>query len=130
MKFTDDVGIAKGAVDSGGPMREFFTLLIEWMVSSQLFCGNKRQKYLSINSSYLSNDYYFHAGQLIAMSIVHGGPGPRCFSRSFQDALTNGVLKASVDVEDVYDFELQGSLSSFVNFTTVEEANTSYQIAT
>ena len=56
------------------------------------------------------------------MSIVHGGPGPRCFNRTFYDALTNGVLKASVDVEDVYDFELQGSLSSFVNFTTVEEA--------
>ena len=79
-KFTDDVGIAEGAVDSGGPMREFFTLVIDWMVSSQLFCGNERQKYLPINANYLSNDYYFLAGQLIAISIVHGGPGPRCFS--------------------------------------------------
>ena len=122
VKFTDDVGIAEGAVDSGGPMREFFTLIIDWMVNSQLFCGNERQKYLSINANYLSNDYYFHAGQLIAISIVHGGPGPRCFSRSFYHALTNGVLSTSVDVEDVYDFELQGSLSSFVNSTTVEEA--------
>ena len=122
VKFTDDVGIAEGAVDSGGPMREFFTLIIDWMVNSQLFCGNERQKYLSINANYLSNDYYFHAGQLIAISTVHGGPGLRCFSRSFYHALTNGVLSTSVDVEDVYDFELQGSLSSFVNSTTVEEA--------
>lgn len=124
VKFTDDVGNAEGAVDSGGPMREFFTLIIEWMVSSQLFCGNEREKYLSIISNYLTNDYYFHAGQLIAMSIVHGGPGPRCFGRSLYDALTKGVMKASVDVEDVYDFELQGSLYSFLNSPTVEEAQT------
>jgi hypothetical protein len=122
VKFTDDVGNAEGAVDSGGPTREFFTLVIEWIVNSQLFCGNEREKFLSINSSYLSNDYYFYAGQLIAMSIVHGGPGPRCFARPLYDALTNGVLKASVDVEDVYDLELQGSLLSFVNSPTVEEA--------
>ena len=124
VKFTDDVGNAEGAVDSGGPMREFFTLIIEWMVSSQLFCGSEREKCLSINSNYLNNDSYFHAGQLIAMSIVHGGPGPRCFSQSLYDALTIGVQRASVDVEDVYDFELQGSLKSFVSSPTVEEAQT------
>ena len=37
VKFTDDVGIAEGAVDSGGPIREFFTLIIDWMVSSQFW---------------------------------------------------------------------------------------------
>ncbi len=39
-------------------------------------------------------------------------------------ALTNGVLKASVDVEDVHDLELQSSLISFVNSPTVGEAQT------
>ena len=80
VKYTDDFGIAEGAFDSGGPMREFFTLIIDWMASPQLFCGSERQKYLSVNANYLSNDYYFYVGQLIAISTVHGGPGLRCFS--------------------------------------------------
>ena len=42
IKFTDDIGIAEGAVDLGGPMRAFFTLIMEWMVNSQLFCGTEK----------------------------------------------------------------------------------------
>ena len=111
VKFTDDIGNTEGAVDSGGTMREFFTLTVEWIVSSQLFSGNEREKYLSCNSNYNTNDYFFRAGQIIAMSIVH------------YDALTFGVLKSSVDVEDVYDFELKNSLSAVKYASTIEEAN-------
>ena len=39
VKFSDDQGSAEGAVDLGGPTREFLTLVIEWLASSQLFCG-------------------------------------------------------------------------------------------
>lgn len=37
VKFTDDSGTSEGAVDLGGPKREFFTLVLEWIVNSQLF---------------------------------------------------------------------------------------------
>ena len=47
-------------------------------------------------------------GVLVDLSIYH--------------ALTKEVLSTSLDVEDVYDFELQGFLSFFVNSTMVEEA--------
>ena len=47
-------------------------------------------------------------GVLVDLSIYH--------------ALTKEALSTSLDVEDVYDFELQGSLSFFVNSTMVEEA--------
>lgn len=40
------------------------------------------------------------------MSIVHGGPGPRCFSPPLYDALTKGATQANVCLEDVYDFDL------------------------
>ena len=66
IKFTDDIGIAEGAVDLGGPMREFFTLM-EWMVNSQLFCGTEKNKSLPCNSNYLTDDFYFYAGELIAV---------------------------------------------------------------
>ena len=49
---------------------------------------------------------FFNAGEFIAMSIVHGGPGPRCFGPPLYDALTKGVTQANVCLEDVYDFDL------------------------
>ena len=34
-----------------------------------------------------SEDYYFLFGRLIALSVIHGGPGPRCFSRFLYDQI-------------------------------------------
>ena len=44
-------------------------------MNSQLFCGTEKNTYLSCNSNYLGDDFYFYAGDLISMSVVHGGPG-------------------------------------------------------
>ena len=122
LKFTDDSGTSEGAVDLGGPKREFFTLVLEWIVNSQLFCGPEESKFLSCNTNYLGNDFYFYAGEFIAMSIVHGGPGPRCFGVPLYDALTKGVTQATVSVEDVYDINIRNSLQALKNSRTVEEA--------
>jgi hypothetical protein len=45
-----------------------------------------------------------------------------CFDQPLYDTLTKGVLKASVNVDDVYDFELKNSLNTLKNASTVEEA--------
>ena len=34
VKFTDDAGVSEGAVDLGGPMREFFTLVLQYLHDS------------------------------------------------------------------------------------------------
>ena len=39
VKFTDDMGISEGAIDLGGPAREFFTLVTERLLNSHLFFG-------------------------------------------------------------------------------------------
>ena len=39
VKFTDDIGLAEGAVDMGGPMREFFTLSLEAIYQANFFVG-------------------------------------------------------------------------------------------
>lgn len=44
VKFTDDSGTSEGAIDLGGPKREFFTLVLDWIVNSQLFCGPEKSK--------------------------------------------------------------------------------------
>ena len=122
VKFTDDSGTSEGAVDLGGPKREFFTLVLEWIVNSQLFCGTEKSKFLSCNANYLANDFFFYAGQFIAMSIVHGGPGPRCFGLPLYDSLIKGVSQASVSVDDVYDVDLRNSLEALKNAKTIQEA--------
>jgi len=33
VKFTDDIGVSEGAVDEGGPRREFLQLLMDFMAS-------------------------------------------------------------------------------------------------
>ena len=112
VKFTDDVGNSEGAVDMGGPMKELFTLVIQWMLTSQLFCGPEHHKFLSFQSMCLEgNDYYF-AGMLIAMSLVHGGSGPQCFAHNMFEALIRDPDKIPITIEDVYDMELQSSLQN------------------
>lgn len=76
VKFTDDIGMSEGAVDLGGPMREFMTLVLEHIMHSQLFSGHSNSRLLSCNGRCLEESEYFIAGQLISMSLVHVGVGP------------------------------------------------------
>ena len=106
VKFTDDIGYSEGAVDLGGPMREFMTLVLEYLMDSELFIGSRNSKLLSCSSRCLEESEYFFAGQLIAMSLVHVGIGPRCLSPILFECLTGRPEKVSVSVEDVCDPEL------------------------
>ena len=47
VKFMDDVGIAEGAVDGGGPTREFFTFLVQELCRSPIFQGPDAEKMLA-----------------------------------------------------------------------------------
>ncbi len=54
--FTDDDGVSEGAIDLGGPTREFFTLVLNEMVKGNLFEGNKQEsQVLTCFSTYLNN---------------------------------------------------------------------------
>ena len=122
VKFTDDIGNSEGAVDLGGPMKEFFTLVLQWMVTSQLFCGPEHHKYISFQSTCLEGNDYFFAGTLIAMSLVHDGAGPQCFAHNMFEALHRVPDKVAITIEDVYDRELQSSLEKLSNSVSKEEA--------
>lgn len=74
VKFTDDNGISEGAVDLGGPMREFFTLILDHLHSSQLFCGLENHRLLSYQSKCIQDDEYFIAGTIMACPLYMEGP--------------------------------------------------------
>ena len=123
VKFCDDVGTSEGAIDLGGPKREFFTLVLDWLMHSQLFCGSDSSKYFSCNATSQGNNDYFHAGEIVAMSLVHGGPGFGCLSPSLYQCIVEGPNNVLVNVSDVYDVELRSSLEKLLNAKSTDEAN-------
>lgn len=107
VKFTDDVGSSEEAVDLGGPKREFLTLLLHSLLyESPLFFGHPHSRFLSLNQKSLEEEEYRLTGEIIALSLVHGGPAPRCLSNLVFQALVNGaqgVTPTTVDMEDIHD---------------------------
>jgi len=48
VKFTDDFGVTEGAIDQGGPRREFLQLLVDFLSqNSPLFTGLEHAKHIS-----------------------------------------------------------------------------------
>ncbi|CAL8344002.1 unnamed protein product [Arctogadus glacialis] len=78
-------------------------------------------KYLSFDSKAADGDEYFHVGRMVAMSIVHGGPGPRCFSENFYHYLVGKEKTIEAPIADVPDPELRNVLLEIKNATTLEE---------
>lgn len=50
VKFTDDVGLMEEALDTGGPTREFLTLLMDAIKTRRIFEGKDHAKYLTFDS--------------------------------------------------------------------------------
>ncbi|XP_056456076.1 G2/M phase-specific E3 ubiquitin-protein ligase-like isoform X2 [Gadus chalcogrammus] len=121
VKFTDDIGQTEDAVDTGGPTREFLTLLMDAIKNRRFFEGREDGKYLSFDSKAADGDEYFHVGRMVAMSIVHGGPGPRCFSENFYHYLVGKVKTIEAPIADIPDPELRNVLLEIKNATTLQE---------
>ncbi|XP_059214157.1 G2/M phase-specific E3 ubiquitin-protein ligase-like [Centropristis striata] len=121
VRFSDDVGQIEEALDTGGPTREFLTLLIDTMKTRRIFEGKDNAKYLSFDSKALEDDEYFHVGRMIAVSMVHGGPGPRCLSPNFFLYLVGKVKAIEATIEDIHDDEVRKALLEINNTTSLTE---------
>ncbi|XP_048010428.1 uncharacterized protein LOC125244380 [Megalobrama amblycephala] len=109
VKFTDDDGTVEDAVDTGGPKREFLTLLMDCLRARRIFDGPDNRRFLTFNNAAARDDDYFLAGRMIAVSIVHGGPGPRFLSEMLYDHLT-GRTDINGTVEDITDETMKAAL--------------------
>ena len=47
VKFSDDIGQSEGAIDAGGPSREFFGLALEGVLKSSIFVGDDTEKFIT-----------------------------------------------------------------------------------
>ncbi|XP_056120625.1 G2/M phase-specific E3 ubiquitin-protein ligase-like [Rhinichthys klamathensis goyatoka] len=76
---------------------------MENLKQGALFVGPDEAKFLNFNSRSMQNDDYFFAGVAIALSVVHGGPGPQFISPSLFRALTTNPEGTVIAIEEVTD---------------------------
>ena len=113
------VFIGEPAIDEGGPLREFFRLLmLEIENDSSLFCGAEGNKAPMHNLIALQRNDFFNVGKAISLSLSYGGPGPHFFCETIAQHLCGE--KPTNPSKDVPDFELQEKLDK-VYFLTVKK---------
>ncbi|XP_053553914.1 G2/M phase-specific E3 ubiquitin-protein ligase [Bombina bombina] len=84
------------------PVAEFFKLLLSTLENSSLFEGSEH-KNISLNLDAQSDNLYYEAGRMIAVSLVHGGPAPGFFSHTLFSCLANEPQHVQPVLEDVAD---------------------------
>ena len=58
----------------------------------------------------LEKKTYLYVGQMIVVSLLHGGPGPSFFSKAVADYFTFGQSGVSPSRDDVPDVSVQKSI--------------------
>lgn len=98
--------LGEPAVDAGGPLREFFRLLIKDIRDNgSLMCGPDHCRTAVHNAHALQTEEFVYVGQSIALSLLFGGPGPHFFS----DAAANYLLGLPIEkipFEELPDHEV------------------------
>ena len=94
--------VGEPAVDEGGPLREYFRLVLKAIsTSNSLFCGLDGNRTPNHNVTELKKKTFYDVGVLIALSLVHGGPAPHFFSPAVADYIIYGVQNVRTTIEDV-----------------------------
>ena len=68
--------VGEEAVNETGPLREFFSSVFEDMQKHIMTGGNNGFTFLH-DVRKLAHGQFFRFGQVIALSLLHGCPGPR-----------------------------------------------------
>ncbi|XP_041834185.1 G2/M phase-specific E3 ubiquitin-protein ligase-like, partial [Melanotaenia boesemani] len=119
VKFSDDEGRFEEGLDTGGPKREFLFLLMKRLNKRPIFDGPEQSRYLVYNSTAIREDEYSLAGKMIAMSIVHGGPGPNFLSKDVVSYIS-GQSSFNPSIGDITDEEIGKVLQQIEVASTLE----------
>ena len=112
--------IGEPAVDSGGPSREFFSL-INASANSKLMSGGVFRH----NVTSLDKKEFYLYGQMTALGLMQGFPGPKCFNQTVVDyILTGNIDNLHPDVEDIPNSNVKQSLETLMSMTDEAEFKT------
>ena len=94
--------IGEPAVDAGGPLHEFFHLLVSAIAhNSNLFKGKQNCLVPSNSIVEFEKKTYLYIGQMLALSIIHGGRSPSFFSQAIADFFVYGLDAVEATPADV-----------------------------
>ncbi|XDV24099.1 hypothetical protein PO909_028364, partial [Leuciscus waleckii] len=120
--FVDSDGVGEGAIDDGGPTREYLRLLMREIQISKIFEGPEDNRLLALDTHALENGLYMTIAKMIAVCIVHGGVGPRFFSdRLFMQLC--GTCTLPVSLEEIADSCFREKLTKIKEADSVLKAN-------
>ncbi|XP_058629589.1 G2/M phase-specific E3 ubiquitin-protein ligase-like [Onychostoma macrolepis] len=118
--FMDLGNNSEGAVDDGGPTREFCHLLMKDIQSRSLFEGPDHSKLLALDSHAISKGDYKLLGKMISICLIHGGVAPHFFApRLF--SLVVGEATEDVDLTEIVDEGFRSQLQKIQDAITIEE---------
>ncbi|XP_051872649.1 G2/M phase-specific E3 ubiquitin-protein ligase isoform X1 [Pristis pectinata] len=120
IQYSDDAGKLQ-TPDVENPLHDFFDLLMHHLQNSTLFDGLTTSKNLTLNSQALRLDWYYEAGRMIALSLVHGGPSPNFLSKTLFNCLAYGPEITEPTIEDVASFEVAQKIIKIKESSTLEE---------
>ncbi|XP_043983724.1 G2/M phase-specific E3 ubiquitin-protein ligase-like [Gambusia affinis] len=120
--FVDEEDNAEGAVDEGGPTREYLRLLMRAIHQSNVFEGHENDRHLALDTSALESKMYYCIGKMISVCLVHGGIGPHFFSQRLYDQIC-GTLSQHTLVEEVVNHSFRQQLIKIQDTNTIVEAN-------
>jgi hypothetical protein len=107
------------AIDGGGPVREYFTILLRKLLSGSsricLFQGRKSHFLPSHNTDAVRSNLFKVAGRMVASSICHGGPCFPIFSQAVYSYYQNpnaDDLSEFITEDDVVDIEIVEAISN------------------
>ena len=93
--------VGEPAVDDGGPLREFLHLLMVAIANNnQLFQGGEACRVPTPNMVELQKQTYKHVGEMMAVSLIHGGPPPAFIAPSVVDYIIYGIGKVKATVKE------------------------------
>nr|XP_014352071.1 PREDICTED: G2/M phase-specific E3 ubiquitin-protein ligase [Latimeria chalumnae] len=68
-----------------------------------------------------SQNWYYEAGRIIAISLVHGGPAPGFFSTTLFNCLVHGPDKAKPTIDDIADLDIAETILKIKAAKTLKE---------
>ena len=96
--------VGEPAIDAGGPLREYFHLLLpEIAESNSLFCRPSQSRVPKHNIFELEKGTFYYIGAIFALSIIHGGPCPTFLSSAVADYIVKGFKSVKTRVGDILD---------------------------
>lgn len=93
-------------IDDGGLKREFFSEMLEYFHLRLFSDGCPKNSVLA-----LANEDFRMAGELMAMSIVQGGPGPNLFS-----PVVYNIISRDMNISDCKSISVKETCQKVLNF--------------